>query len=208
MNKLHYIVFLFISLTSCKKDLYFQIEGQVFDGSLNTVLNAADIQIVQVNNDGSVNNTAVYNTITDNNGKFSLNIKREKAIKYLINISKDNYFDEEKSINFSDLSTETPNIVLYQLFAKSWIKFRINNVFPANSSDVFTLNFNDKLTVCNECCIDSKYYYNGNIHDSLICLFKGNQSYFFNYIVSSPFEQKDIEIKTISFDTVTYDFNY
>jgi hypothetical protein len=196
------IIYFGLSLSSCKKNLYFQISGFVFDQSFNRNLDGGKIVLEQISADGSEKSEVILESTINSSGSFELKFKREKSIKYILTITKDNYFTHREEINFDDLDTSIPLILKIDVFAKSWIKFNIENQGTVSSSDVYTLFFNNPKTNCEECCSLKKYFFNGQTDTTFSCLFDGGKNYEFEYIISSPFSQDKFYVTTIPFDTV------
>jgi hypothetical protein len=209
MKYFYFIILTSFLVVSCKKkSLNFTISAYINDESFNKAISNFNLTITQVNVDGSLGKDLIKQEIITNNGNFEVTFKRDKALKYILRIEKENYFEFKEEINFSDLSTEIPLLKYYKLLAKSWIKFRIKNVFPVNNSDVYTLYFDEAKFECEECCNYQKLLFNGNIDSTIVCPFGGNITYRFPYIISSPLKQDKFEVKTVAFDTVSVDCFY
>lgn len=200
------IIYLVIisSFFACKKDLEFNLSGIVFDKSLQKSLEGGKITIKKVSADGSLNTSVLAEDQISSNGEFNLTFKREKALKFIITIEKDNYFSVIDEINFDELESDKPTFKVYEIYAKAWIKFHTKNNFPANSSDVFTFHFLEKVSNCAECCNDDKVYINGAVENIFYCIYEAGKTYNLRYIVSSPFEQSDFSITPVAFDTIEF----
>lgn len=202
--KYYFYILAFSCLFSCKKQLYFQIEGHVYDKSLEKNMNGARLTLKQINPDGSEKNGFLADLIIDSDGKFNFSFKREKALKYILTIEKENYFSLVDEIGFDKLTAASSNMKIYDMYAKSWIKFHTINTNQANSSDVFTFLFFDFVYNCSECCQDKKILIPGAVENIFYCLYEAGKTYDFRYTVSSPFEQVDFSITPSAFDTVEF----
>ena len=88
------IIFL-LALSACKKETpNFTIKGVIEDNSFDKGLNNATLELYEIEV-GSKQSTFVSSTKTDVNGNYSFNFPRNKIEKYLISISKENYFTTE-----------------------------------------------------------------------------------------------------------------
>lgn len=200
-----FIYFLLIAISlSCKKQLKFKIEGTIFDKSLQKNLNGGRLTITKVEADGTVNNSLLVDTQISSDGKYSVSFDRDKALKYIIKIEKENYFTLTDEINFDELSAKKTNTLNYDIYAKGWVKFHTINNFPSNSTDVFTFHFLEKVKNCAECCNDDKVYINGAVENTFYCLYEAGKTYNLRYTTSSPFEQTDFSITTVAFDTIEF----
>ena len=131
----HIVLILFIiTLFSCDKGKAdVTIRGVVFDSSLSVPLSNAIIKIYQVQS-GSPNEL-IAQTNTNSNGEYSLTFKRNPTEFYNIISEKNNYFDLDETISFSDISIEDENVYNFSTTAISWVKLNFINS-SGQSSDV------------------------------------------------------------------------
>ena len=74
--------------------------------------------------------TLITSTNANSDGDYSFTFDRDKSKKYILKISKNNYFTNEKIILFSSLTIEEENIRNYSTSAKSWVKLHFKNIDP------------------------------------------------------------------------------
>jgi hypothetical protein len=197
------IISFLIFLSSCTKELYFNIKGTITDKSLNANLKDCRLVLKKVDPSGSILEEPLFDFVLSD-GKYDISFKRDKALKYILTIEKENYFTISDEIYFDKLSAKDPNIKNYETYAKAWVKFHTKNTFIANPSDIFTFYFLEKVGNCDECCQEDKVTITGAVENIFYCLYEGGKNYKLRYTVSSPFEQTDFYISPVAFDTITF----
>lgn len=202
------IFMLMLILTSCKKEeLSFVIEGNVNDGTLNTVLSNAKVSIFTFPVGGTIG-TKVTTLTTDSQGGFNYDLERKKYEKIELVVSKNNYFNHVDEVPFSELTTDGKNIFTYELKAKSWTKFILYNQQPAAQSDELKILKDSGKEGCSECCANGYYYYNGVVDTVVYCPNDGNHYMKFYYWVNGNELNGVDSVYNTPFDTTTYELYY
>lgn len=185
---------------SCKKGSSdFTIKGIITDATFNSVLTNASVSLYQIPAGGS-KKELISSTTLDLNGSYSFTFKRDKMDKYILNISKNNYFDLEETIHFSSLTIENDNVRNYSTTAKSWVKLRFYNNNP-NQFDELKFTKQQGKSSCSECCLSTEQYLYGAIDTSIYCINDGNTIYSYLYEVSGTTNLGVKSLETTAFDT-------
>jgi len=176
--------FCVLFILGCKKDgIEFTIEGTVTDKSFNSFQTGGTLKLYKVAAGGG-DNTLVKSVSPDSYGKYSLTFERDKSEKYIINFSRDGYFDESKTVFFSELSTNEPFKLDFITEAVSKINWLVKNVTPFSENDQVTIQKLSGRTDCPTCCVNTSYEYSGaNVDDTLSCTTNAN-TYVRFYIVN------------------------
>lgn len=202
-------LFSLLILLSCKKDsIQFAISGKINDTSFNTGLSGASVSIYQVNA-GTTEKVYITSTTTDEGGNYEFKINREQAEKYYIDCSKENYFDVEKEVNFSDLTTDKTNTINIDIDAKATIRWIVKNIGQVDSTDVFKIQKMNGKTDCEACCANTFYIYTGaNVNDTLTCRTKGN-TYLKFYQIDNQEQTSELDsVYCTAFQTTTVSINF
>jgi hypothetical protein len=163
---------------SCKKDkpIVISVVGKISDPNQNNkAVQSATITIYskKVSGGSFSNNYALITSVTSNSsGNYELNFERENAIDYKIVISKENYFSTDEIINSDEFSTESNNVINYNLYPKAWVKLRIVNDNPVNSNDRVDFNYlnSDLLQDCESCCTSQiKTFFGEVVDETFMC---------------------------------------
>lgn len=135
---------------------------------------------------GSINTnfSLVEETTTDNNGYFEFDYKRDKTIELRITAQSDNFHQQTISLNDDDLSLVEDNIVNFELYSKSWVKFIIKNNSPNNSTDELKLVKKNPVEGCEGCCQNDAQIFDGIVDTEFVCATGGKVFFNFNYIVT------------------------
>lgn len=197
--KLFFIaISLFVLFLSCKKETpNFTIKGTITDNGFNIGLNEAKIDLYEIEI-GTTTPKLVSSTSSDNTGSYSFNFQRNKIEKYIIKISKTNYFDIENEIQFSSLSTNEDNIKNYSIDSKSWVKLHFTNTDNDLSKSI-DYGISEGKNDCDECCSASKRTISQIIDTSITCINNGNSTYSVLTITDTI---QTFSTTTIPFDTV------
>lgn len=199
--------FLFFFVLSCKKkELYFQIEGKIYDQTFNSDASNVTVRLFVVPAGSS--RKLIETTMSNEHGLYSFVTDYERIERIELEFEKENYFLENSVVNFSDLSTTEINYVDKNLLAKSWVEFRFINNAPASASDELKIFKYRGKTDCAECCPNTYSYYYGSI-DTLIYCANGSNDYlsFYYWINGSQNFGRD-SVYTTPFDTLQYEINY
>jgi hypothetical protein len=205
-------VFSALLVISCNKDtIKYSFSGIVTETAEKGPLAEATVQLYQTpfNNSLTSNNYELAGgTTTAVNGSYQFSIDREKVTSFRLDVTKDNYFDYSNEMSSDDISSEKENIFNPQLDAKSWIRFDIENVVPANASDELTLLLYNYREGCDGCATNDYNYLNGTIDTNLTYVSTAG-AYFKFMIINVTTSQTALDsIYMTPFDTTVYQFNY
>lgn len=199
------ILILGVSLfsTSCKKGkANITLKGQVTDATFSTSLTNGTIEIYEL-----IASTGEYNLLGSqtigSDGSYSFTFPRNAAESYLIEIRKDDYFNEDVVIPLSSLTIEEDNVRNFSTTAESWAALRF-----VTSNPNATLNYTRQTgkTGCPDCCPAEQQTYYGVLDTTFYCPNDGNTKYSYNYTASGVFGIK--EVITTAFDTTTITLSY
>lgn len=150
-----YIFFLLITLVSCKKDpIQYTFIGNVSDKNSGLPVDNVLLEISQkeINSNALNPNFILAGEIsTDENGNYALVLDREKILELKFELTNDNYYSLDKTINSSELSTENDNVHDFKLESHAWIKVRLLNSFvePGEQLNFYKHNIRED---CPDCC--------------------------------------------------------
>jgi len=202
-----FYLLLFIFSVSCsKKTSKFTLIGTIRDSSLNENLSNATVSIYK-KLQGNSFETLIETKSTNSEGHYSFTFDRDKSEKYILKISKDNYFTAEESILFSSLTIEGNNIRNYSTTAMSWVKLHFKNIDPIPEDQLRYMKQEGKVS-CDECCPPDYQYIYGSADTSIYCINDGNTSYSFIYAVIGTSNQSIKSVITIPFDTTEIYLEY
>lgn len=200
--KFKLLLILIISLCafSCKKGKgEFILSGQISDETLNQTLAGATVKLYQVPV-GTTQLELIGSQTLGSDGKYNFTFSRDKIEKYVLRVSKHNYFDLEKSIYFSSLTLEEENVRDYSTTAKSWVKIHLLNQSPQPGDQLVYIKQQGK-TGCEECCQSGTQYFQGAVDTTFYCINDGNTTYSFLYSISGTSTSEILGVVTVPFDT-------
>lgn len=200
--KFQLILFCFLCTTifSCNKGKgEFVLTGQIQDETFDQPLSGATVKLYQVPV-GTSQLTLIGSQSTDLDGKYHFTFSRDKMEKYILKVSKNNYFDMERSIYFSSLTLEEENIRNYGTTAKAWVKIHLLNQNPQLGDQLIYIKQQGK-SECEECCTGGTHYFNGAIDTTFYCINDGNTTYSFLYSISGTSNSAILDVITSPFDT-------
>jgi hypothetical protein len=206
--KYAFLIALLAFFTSCKKGAAeFTIKGTLHDQTFNQPLGGAKIKLYQVPV-GTTQMKLVSTTTTSSDGTYSFTFTRDKMEKYILEITKNNYFTLSETVYFKDLSIKDDNIYNYSATALSWIKMTFHDNNPQTGHDLHYIKQEGKQG-CSECCgIEEKSILN-KPDTSIYCINDGNTPYSIYYwLVGNPAIQGTAYISTAAFDTTEIIINY
>ena len=203
------VLFIFVA---CKKDpIQYSFEGNVTSSVDQLGLEDVEVKAYQLPFQNSVatsNFELMAETLTDINGDYKLVFEREKATEFKLEFSRPGFFFQEIPLGAADVSSEDVNLVNTQLDAKSWVKFDILNLSPANQSDELQLILYEYRKGCEGCATQDYNYFNGILDTSITYLTTAGSYFRFTYVdVESGFSTTD-SLHLTPFDTLTYSINY
>ena len=198
------LLLMFSFFNSCKKEKpNFTIKGIVTDNTFNKALNQAVLNLYEIEV-GSKKSTLVSTINSDANGNYSFNFPRNKVEKYLITVSKENYFNTEYEINFSALTTNSDNIRNFDSNAKSWVNIHFDNQ-DNDLSKTIEFGIQEGKTDCEECCPDTRRVLTKITDTNIVCINNGNSTY---SVLTVTDTLRTFSINTIPFDTVSLEIPF
>jgi hypothetical protein len=207
MNKLYLFLFLLIAVSCKKGKADFTLKGTITDITFNQNLSGASIKLYQVPI-GSTNEELIQTSTIGSDGTYSFTFPRDKIEKYILRISKTNYFDLEETVLFKDLTIEEDNIRNYGTHAKAWVKLTFKNTISPSSSDEFKFIKQLGKEGCAECCSDTEQFLYGIVDTSIYCINNGNDYYSYLYFKLNTTFSGTMETQTVAFDTTEIILNY
>jgi hypothetical protein len=207
MKQLIFFVLLGLVFTACEKGTgNFVLEGKITDATFNTGLSGATLKLYKTPI-GTTSSILVETLTLPTEGTYSLTFPREKMEKYTLVVNKNNYFEIEQDVYYSELSIEENNIRNYSTKAKAWVKLRFKNNSPM-SGDHLRYIKQAGLQGCETCCPNTEQIYYGALDLTFTCVNRGNQPYSFYYWVVNTANQGLKEVVTTPFDTVNLSLIY
>ncbi len=203
------IPFLFLALLfSCKKGkANFTLKGTITDITFNQNLSGATLKLYQVAV-GTTQEDLIGTSTIGSDGSYSFSFPRDKMEKYILRITKPNYFNIEETVYFKDLTIENDNIRNYGTHAKAWVKLTFRNTLNPSVSDQFKFIKQLGKEGCAECCTTSEQYLYGIVDTSIYCINNGNDYYSYLYFKLNTSFSGSQETQTIAFDTTEIILNY
>ena len=201
------IILLFLITVSCKKgQANFVLKGTITDLTFNQSLKGATVKLYQVPV-GTTQNQLLNSSIIGNDGSYTFTFPRDKMEKYIMVITKTNYFDISEEVFFSTLSTKDDNIRNFSTTAKSWAKLTFINSNPLPSDQLKYIKQAGKEG-CSECCSDAEQLLVGTVNTSIYCINDGNTDYSYYYWLLGTTNQGLKSAYTTAFDTVEISLTY
>jgi hypothetical protein len=212
IRRAFYFIVLFIicySVNSCERGIAsFTLAGTITDETFQQGLTGAEVKLFKVPI-GTNSMIAIDSVILTADGKYEFTFPRDKTEKFIIKISKENYFEISDEIPFSSLTPSSTTTRNYGTKAKSWVEMRFVNstVLP---NETFRFMKTSENTTCEECCpgglidlVEQTYY-------SRTCLNNANSLFSVDYWIinggTSQYGHK--EVTPAPFDTALVLVNY
>jgi hypothetical protein len=200
MKKLLFIFTLIAFTYSCEKGTgNFVLKGKVSDLTFDSGLEGAEMKIYKVPI-GTTSELLIETIVLSADGNYNVSFPREKMEKYVVKITKLNYFSIEESIFYSELSLEDENVRNFSTEAKSWAAIRIINNSPTNNDHLRYIK-QAGYQGCAECCPSIEQNYYGALDTTFYCVNKGNTIYSIYYWIVNTNNQGLKEATTVAFDT-------
>lgn len=204
--KYFFLIVLITLFVSCKKGKAdFLLTGTVNDLSFNQKLVGASVKFYQVPV-GSAQQVLIGTSTVGNDGAYSFTFPRDKMEKYILKITKNNYFDINETIYFSTLSVNDENVKDVATTAKSWAKLTFFNSNSVSSDHLRYIKQAGKEGL--NCCSDLEQNYYGALDTSIYCLNDANTEYSYYYWVLGTSNQGLKSVITSTFDTTEIILNY
>lgn len=202
------LFFLLLLVFSCKKGKAdFTLKGTLTDLTFNQNLEGAKIKLYQVPI-GSTQEDLIQTATIGSDGAYSFTFPRDKMQKYILRITKNNYFELEETVYFKDLSIENDNVRNYGTHAKGWVKLTFRNTLSPAAGDEFKFIKQLGKEGCAECCSDTEQFLYGIVDTSIYCINNGNDYYSYLYFKLNTSFSGSMETQTVAFDTTEIILNY
>jgi len=203
-----WIILLFVGLTfACKKGKGdFTLKGLITDTTFSSPFLGGIVKLYQIPA-GTSQEILIGTQTLGSDGTYSFTFPRDKMEKYILKITKNNYFSLNETVFFSDLTLEEDNVFNYSTTAKSWAKLRFINSNPL-AGDVFSYIKQQGKANCPECCSITENIYYGALDTTIYCINDGNTVYSYFYSVSGTSNQGVKSAVTVAFDTTEILLNY
>ena len=205
---LFFITFTVGILISCKKTVtIYTIKGTLTDQTFNQPLTNSTIDLYKIT-PGSTYQKHMGTFNVGSDGGYLFSFPREKAEKYILKITKANYFYLESEIYLSELSIDSDNVYNFSTTAKSWVKLTFKNTLNPSAGDKLKYIKQLGKEGCTECCSDTEQFLDGIIDTSIYCINDGNQYYSYLYFKMGTTFSGIMETQTVAFDTTEIILNY
>lgn len=200
-----FLIFGLVSITACNKGKAdFTLKGTITDNTFGTTLEGGTVQLYEIEV-GTLSTTLIGESTIGLDGSYSFTFPRNTVESYTLSIRKENYFDQDKSIPFSDLTLEEDNVRDFNTTAMSWARLRFITTDP-----IAEMHYIKQLGKqgCTSCCATDEQVLYGVQDDEIICPNDGNSVYSYNYWIIGTSGTSNKSATTSAFDTVTITLNY
>lgn len=207
LNKFLIVLFFAMIAISCKKkDLNFNIEGVITDAAFQTPCSAGKVKLFKVAAGTSQEVFIAEQELT--NGEYSLTFARDRSEKYVLYFERENYFEEELTVFFKDLSVEEPYLLNFNVDARSYMTWVVTDVFPQSNQATCTIVKLNGRASGTETCPNGSYDFfgGGSVSDTLRCAVRGNAYIRFNVIKLPSFVLDSVYCP--AFEDVLHFVNY
>ncbi|MFN5634971.1 MAG: hypothetical protein ACK49D_09895 [Flavobacteriia bacterium] len=195
------------TFSSCRKGKAdFTLKGVLTDETFNTPHANAQVKLYSVPVATS-QMILIGSSTTGPDGSYTFTFPRDKMEKYVLVVTKDNYFEINETIFFSSLSISEDNIRNCGTTAMSWARLIFLNQSPL-ASDKFRYIKQEGKVDCMECCPATQQEYYGALDTTIYCVNDGNTNYSYYYWVLGTNDQGLKSAFTPAFDTVDIVLNY
>ncbi|WP_027418455.1 hypothetical protein [Crocinitomix catalasitica] len=196
-------------LVACKKNepIQYTFLGNVTDEFTGEQIPDAEINFSQLLIANSFNFVEIGGVNTDQFGVYEMAFNRDKSTEIHIEVKKDNHFPHIENVFTSELSTENTNFKNFALETKSFVQFKIKNLYPEDD-DSFNLVLKHFKEDCDECATNGSQSYFGELDTVLNYVTTGNRYVEFVYVNLKTGIAKVDSIYTTPFDTSYYSIVY
>lgn len=178
----------FITFASCKKggDKII-INGNLYDPNLKTYVSNARVTISSSGVSSGIYNsnyTEIATVTTDEKGAFAFEFDKIKSAGYRFYFYREKYFDKTIDVPANDIIAGKPYSALYCLYPESFIKLRVKNATPFDSSDFIAYSYSTDNSGCAGCCTNTTFTGSGKVYDvTTKCKTYGGQKAVINWHV-------------------------
>jgi len=150
------IVLISSLMTACKKkNETIVIEGKLYDSQLNTFVQGAKVNIFSKFIDSGTYNPnfrLTANTVSDDQGRYSIELEKRTYSELYIDIEKENYFMPKQNIELEKLTSNDPIVMDLNVFPLSEITLKVRNQTQYSNSDYIAYQFLNQIVTCETCC--------------------------------------------------------
>lgn len=201
------VILFIIVFSACKKGKGdFTLKGVITDTTFSQPHVGAVVKLYQVPA-GTTQEILIGTQTLGSDGAYSFTFPRDKMEKYVVKVTKNNYFSLNEIVYFSELTLEEDNTANFSTTAKAWAKLRFINSNP-QPGDVLTYIKQEGKANCSECCTTSETIFYGALDTTIYCINDGNKVYSYFYSVSGTTNQGIKSASTVVFDTTEILLNY
>jgi len=201
------VILFIIVFSACKKGKGdFTLKGVITDTTFSQPHVGAVVKLYQVPV-GTTQEVLIGTQTLGSDGAYSFTFPRDKMEKYVVKVTKNNYFSLNEIVYFSELTLEEDNTANFSTTAKAWTKLRFINSNP-QPGDVLTYIKQEGKANCSECCTTSETIFYGALDTTIYCINDGNKVYSYFYSVSGTTNQGIKSVTTVVFDTTEILLNY
>ena len=198
-------------LFSCKKEpLQYVFKGKISENQSHGSLSGVDVKMFQIPFSNTVTSN-IYelaaSSTTNSSGDYDMSFERKKVTEFKLSLSKSGYFDADIDVNPSDVSASDDNLVDYEMEAKSWLRFTVQNAGLASNSDNLTLILFNYRQDCAGCASADYNYFPGIVDTTFKYTSTAGQYFRFHYAIQGGQSLMDSVYMT-PFDTVAYSIIY
>ena len=195
------------TFSSCKKGkANFTLKGVLTDETFNAPHANAQVKLYSVPVATS-QMILIGSSTTGSDGSYSFTFPRDKMEKYILVVTKNNYFEINETVLFSSLSITDDNVRNYGTTAMSWARLIFLNQSPL-ANDHFRYIKQEGKANCMECCPITQQDYYGALDTTIYCINDANTNYSYYYWVLGTNNQGLKSAYTTPFDTVDIVLNY
>jgi hypothetical protein len=203
-------------LLGCKKknEDIISLKGSVYDPNLNVYVGGARVTLYSSKIQSGIYSSAyksIVSKVTDANGKFEMEFKKEQVIDYKINITRDNYFSYENKVNPENWLGGNVYKPVYEIYPEAYVRINIENYFPSDENDRVIYGFDSGYYVCPECCTHTYITgYGMDYKSSLKCITQGNKyaKISWHYTKNKNELMHDTSLLCKAFDTTFVNIRY
>lgn len=210
-HRVSVLIVCILILGSCKKDpIQYTFEGTITENTASAPLSGVEVGIKQLEVNNSVS-TTLYDdagsAVTDANGFYTMSFERKKISQFKVDLRKSGFFNKDVEISAGEISSENSNVMNYEMDAKSWVNFDIENTGLSDPGDEFLIILYTYRTGCTECASEDYNYFYGDVDTNFKIATTAGSYFKFTYSQVGVNSYTD-SVYLTPFDTVNYVINY
>lgn len=210
-HRVSVLIVCMLILGSCKKDpIQYTFEGTITENTASAPLSGVEVGIKQLEVNNSVS-TTLYDdagtAVTDANGFYTMSFERKKISQFKVDLRKSGFFNKDVEISAGEISSENSNVLNYEMDAKSWVNFDIENTGLSDPGDEFLIILYTYRTGCTECASEDYNYFYGDVDTNFKIATTAGSYFKFTYSQVGVNSYTD-SVYLTPFDTVNYVINY